>query len=250
MQINYYYTSKFTRESLSEEKEVNKQIIEDHRKWQRAVEEESQQLREQRMKAIARADELQQRLRVSDQSRKDAELRLTKEVASLKQRQIVKEKEMAYRLESAEEAHYKSIQELRDLLTAQYKFGAKLVPSLKNCQLFIHVFCSIRWKVESKTLAQNYERVTSDLNVELMRHKMRSNELTKQLKHLKSVKEELSKKHNEATKSNINLKHRLKETEGQVSELLGREKNLMHTRKELNRQVDALKLQVRKSSAR
>lgn len=100
-------------------------MTEDHRRWQRKVEEESQQLREQRMKAIARADELQQRLRVSEQAKEAAELRLSKEVNSLTQKQAVKEKETIYRLESAEEAHYKSIQELRDLLTAQYRLGAK-----------------------------------------------------------------------------------------------------------------------------
>lgn len=115
---------------------------------------------------------------------------------------------------------------------------------------FIRILCSIRWKVESTSLAQNYERVTSDLNVELMRYKMRSNELTKQLKHIKTVKDNLSKKYSESIKSNNHLQQRLKETEVQVLQLLAHEKNLKDTRKELNRQLDILKLEVKKNSER
>lgn len=74
---------------------------------------------------MADADNLKQKLRLSQQGKEAAELRLLQELATLERKQGVKEKEMRYRLESSEEAHQKSIQELRNLLTAQHKVGTK-----------------------------------------------------------------------------------------------------------------------------
>ena len=125
-------------------------MSENHQAWKRKVEEEAKQLREQRMDAIVRVDELQQRLRVSEQTMEAAELRLTKELVALEQRQNIKEKEIIYHIGNAEEAHSKSIQELRDLLTAQYKLGAKSVESntkMTNIFDFNLFVCLFVWLV-------------------------------------------------------------------------------------------------------
>ena len=71
------------------------------------------------------SDELQQRLRASEQAREAAERRLDKEVAVLAQRHALREKELLFRLEASEEAHWKSAQELRELLTAQHRVGTR-----------------------------------------------------------------------------------------------------------------------------
>lgn len=113
--------------SLSQEKQAHAQLAEEHRKWQKQVQEESQQLREQKIKTMAHADELQHRLRSSEQAKEAAEMKLVQELTSLEHRQEVREREMAYRLESAEMAHQKSIQELRSLLTVQHRVGTKYV---------------------------------------------------------------------------------------------------------------------------
>ena len=115
--------------------------------------------------------------------------------------------------------------------------------------LFVILYCA-RWKIESKALSENYERVTSDLKLEIMRYKMRSDELTKQLKVARSGKEELSKKYSDMVKSNTTLQQHLKDSEDQVAELLANEKNLLNTRRDLQRQLDELKLAVGRFSSK
>jgi len=97
----------------------------EHRRLQKKLEEDSLELRDQRIKAVNRAEELQHKLRESELSREAAEAKLAKEVKFMEQNQAIREKELKCRLASAEEAHIGSMQELRDLLNAQYRLGAK-----------------------------------------------------------------------------------------------------------------------------
>ena len=113
--------------SLSDAKQDHAQLSEELRRFQRQVQEETQSLRQQKIKAMASADNLMQKLRVSQQGKEAAELRLLQELAAMERKQEVKEKEIKYRLESSEEAHQRSIQELRGLLTAQHKVGTRYV---------------------------------------------------------------------------------------------------------------------------
>ena len=69
--------------SLSEEKHQAGVVAEEHRRWQRQVQEEGQQLREGRMKVLARCEELQQRVRQAEEEREAVERKLTKEVSLL-----------------------------------------------------------------------------------------------------------------------------------------------------------------------
>lgn len=90
---------------------------------------ESHDLREKKIKAMGQADDLKQKLRVSEKAREAAEMKRVQELATQEQKQEMRAKEIVYRLESSEEAHCKSIQELRNLLTAQHRVGAKYVTS-------------------------------------------------------------------------------------------------------------------------
>lgn len=65
--------------SLTEERHQGEVVAEEHRKWQRQVQEEGQQMREGRMKALARCEELQQRLRQAEEEREAVERKLNKE---------------------------------------------------------------------------------------------------------------------------------------------------------------------------
>ena len=76
---------------------------------------------------MSHADEIQQKLRASEQVKEATEIKLMKELGCLQQKLEMKQKEMTYRLESSEEAHQKSIQELKDLLASQHRVGAKYV---------------------------------------------------------------------------------------------------------------------------
>lgn len=113
--------------NLEEEKKANEQLEEEYRKRQKKFVEEMEQLKEDKMKLMNQCEEFQQKLRLSDQSREAAQLKLIRELATLAQRHDMKEKELLVRLESSEEAHRKSAQELRDLLSAQHRVGARFV---------------------------------------------------------------------------------------------------------------------------
>ena len=74
---------------------------------------------------MAAADRLQQQMRTSEQAKEAVELKLVQEVTMLERKFEVKEKELTCRLQSAEEVHQKSIQELRGLLRNQHRVGTK-----------------------------------------------------------------------------------------------------------------------------
>lgn len=117
--------------------------------------------------------------------------------------------------------------------------------------IYVFVF-PCRWREESKTLAQKFERTISELKAELLRYRSRSDELTKQLNHLKHIQDDLSKRLKEATNCNCSLQQRLKEAEAQsetamehVAELASRERQLLQERRDLNRKLDKFKLHIR-----
>ena len=97
----------------------------EHRRVQKKLEEDSLEMREQRIKAVHRVEELQKKLKDSELSREAAEAKLSKEIRFMEQNLAIRERELKCRLASAEEAHIGSMQELRDLLNAQYRLGAK-----------------------------------------------------------------------------------------------------------------------------
>ena len=100
-------------------------MTQDHRNSQRRVQEEIQQFQQQKISLIGENKELQQKLRQSEHAREAVEMKLIKETSELNQRRNTAERELVCRLESSEEAHQRSIQELRELMASQYRVGAR-----------------------------------------------------------------------------------------------------------------------------
>lgn len=111
--------------NLEEERKAGEQLEEEFRKRQKKFVEEMEQLKEDKLKLMNQSEEFQQKLRLSEQSKEATEMRLVRELATLAQRHNMKEKELLFRLESSEEAHRKSAQELRDMLSAQHRVGTR-----------------------------------------------------------------------------------------------------------------------------
>ena len=122
--------------NLEEERKASEQLEEEFRKRQKKFIKEMEQLKEDKLKIMNQCEEFQQKLRLSEQSREATEMRLVRELATLAQRHNMKEKELLFRLESSEEAHRKSAQELRDMLSAQHRVGTRLVD--KNLMSLLH----------------------------------------------------------------------------------------------------------------
>lgn len=241
--------------SLSDEKEAHTQLANEHRQWQKKFQEDSERLREEKVKAMARASELEQRLKQAKQAKEAESLKTVRELTALEQKQEVREKELAYRLEGSEEAHQKSIQELRNLLAAQHRVGARYNLASMCCLFKLFPLYTSRWREESKTLAQKSEQNITDLKVELVRYRNRSTELTRQLNLLKHEREEMSKQLQQAVTAKSSLQLRLKDAEiqaemgaDQITQLLSREKHLLHERRELHRQLDMVKLQTSRNN--
>lgn len=112
---------------LKEEKKASEQLEEEYRKRQKKFIDEIEQLKVDKMKLLSEFDEIEQKLRHSEQSKEAAEIRLVQELATLAQRHTMKEKEMTARLESSDEAHQKSTQQLRDMISAQHRVSTRLV---------------------------------------------------------------------------------------------------------------------------
>ena len=113
--------------NLQEEKKGNEEVEEDYRKRLKKYVEEMELLKEDKLKLMNECENFQQQLRHIEQSKEAGELRLTRELATLAQRHDMKEKELLFRLESSEDAHRNSAQQLRDMIAAQHRVGTRLV---------------------------------------------------------------------------------------------------------------------------
>ena len=113
--------------NLQEEKRSGEEVEEDYRKRLKKYVEDMELLKEDKLKLMNECESYQQQLRHSEQSREAAELKLVRELAALVQRHEMKEKELLFRLESSEDAHRYSAQQLREMIAAQHRVGTRLV---------------------------------------------------------------------------------------------------------------------------
>ena len=230
-------TLKRLETSLAEERQQAELVAEEHRKWQRQVQEEGQQLREARMRVAAKCEELQRRVGQVEEERDAMERKLNKECTAQVQHLELKEKEALYRLHSSEQVHQKAIQELRDALTSQQRIGA-------------------RWREEVKTLTSRFEETVNQMRKEAMQQKQRSDDLAVQWNNCRLQKEELSSQVTKLVAENRSLQAELSDVEsrldaamGQVSGLLLREKQLQQERRDLSQQLDRFRLERARMSS-
>lgn len=118
--------------NLEEEKKAGEQLEEEFRKRQKRLVEEMEQLKEGKMKLMNQCEEYLQKIRLSEQSKEATEMRMVRELATLAQRHNMKEKQLLFRLESSEEAHRKSAQEMRNMLSAQHRAGTRLTKLIRS----------------------------------------------------------------------------------------------------------------------
>ena len=98
------------------------------------------------------------------------------QVAVLTEHYELREKELLSRMEASEKTHNKSITELRQLLTAQYRVGSRCVCAcvcvcVCVCVIMVKVWeacqpihnTSCRWREESKTLSHKFEEIITCL---------------------------------------------------------------------------------------
>ncbi|XP_015777461.1 PREDICTED: sodium channel and clathrin linker 1-like [Acropora digitifera] len=89
-------------------------------------------------------DNLKRELLSAKQVKEQAQHQCVTEVESLKQQHEVREKEFETRLRGVEEMNRRSVNELREMLTAQQKLGAQ-------------------WKEESQAVTHKFEQTVNEL---------------------------------------------------------------------------------------
>ncbi|XP_068701911.1 sodium channel and clathrin linker 1-like isoform X1 [Montipora foliosa] len=195
------------------------------------LEEENEEISESRIQLIDEIDKLKRELLSATQVKENAQHQCVTEVETLKQQHELREKEFETRLRSVEETNRRSVNELRDMLTAQQKLGAQ-------------------WKEESKAVTHKFEQTVHRLRQEINEQKRINDELSSQLGEEKRRTKQLeakiiSAKHSEGKLQSmvVDAETRADAASTQVSTLLNREKQLLEERKLLNREFERLKLQ-------
>ncbi|XP_062518742.1 sodium channel and clathrin linker 1-like isoform X3 [Corticium candelabrum] len=193
---------------------------------------ECEQLRDERIKLLGDLDQTNRQARTAEQSREAMERKLAQEVATLQQQQAIKEKEFSHQLENSGDAHRQNTHELRQLLTAQRRIGAK-------------------WREESKALASKLEHTVSEMRAEMIRLKRRNEELTIQIESARTAQHESEQQVGDLQSVQSRLKRLLQDAESradtasrQIATLLSRERQLLDERKVLHREVDRMHMQA------
>lgn len=195
------------------------------------LEEENVQMSDSRIQLIGEIDNLKRELLSAKQVKEQAQHQCVTEVESLKQQHEVREREFETRLRGVEEMNRRSVNELREMLTAQQKLGAQ-------------------WKEESQAVTHKFEQTVNELRQQIDNQKKRNNELNSQLDDEKRTTQQLESKLSAAKKSEGKLQNMVVDAEtradaasSQVTTLLNREKQLLEERKLLNREFERLKIQ-------
>lgn len=210
-------------QSTSENSELRRRI--------KQLEEENEEMSDNRLQLIDEIDKQKRELLSARQAKDTAEHQCITEVASLKQQHELRENEFESRLRSVEEMNRRSINELREMLTAQQKLGAQ-------------------WKEESKAVTHKFEQTVNELRQEISKQKRRNDELNSQLNEERLTREELTSKlaasklsHEKLQSMVVDAETRADAASSQVTTLLNRERQLLQERKLVNREFERLKLE-------
>ncbi len=122
IQTDCYYLIHFR---LAEEKRAKEHLNQDYSAALTKHQEKVQQFQQEKMKLIGDIKEHQQKIRQSEQLREAVEMGVIRERVEWTQKYELVQRELLNRLENSEEAHQRSVHELREVMAAQHKIGVK-----------------------------------------------------------------------------------------------------------------------------
>lgn len=156
----------------------------------------------------------------------------TSQVTKLQQTIQIKEKEFEAQLRSVEDVNRSAMNELRSMLTLQQKNGAK-------------------WRDESRTLCQKFERTISQLRAENEELKNKNEIIISDFDVLQEKYDKLNKEnymkqvsYDKLQRLSADSEEQAEAAKAQVMTLLNREKQLLGDRKSLNKEVDKLRMEL------
>jgi len=218
------------------EKNFLKSQIADSKKRIRTLEDEVETMGKSRLLLLDEVDQLKRAAIMSNQQHEDAEMKAASEISSLKQKLEVQTKDFESRVRATENLSRKSVEELREMLTAQQRVGNK-------------------WKDESKILTQKFESTVGELRRENERLQRKSEEVSKKIASEQRRSEKMERDLLTSKASQEKLQRMAADSEAradaasaQVHTLLNRERQLLQERKELNRKIDHLELELSRAS--
>jgi len=100
-------------------------LSDQHRESLKKHHNEVQKYQQQRLAIMSELKELQQRLKQSEQYRESLELQLIRERAEMTKKHEQTVRELSNRIECSEEAHHRSVLELREVMAAQQRVSVR-----------------------------------------------------------------------------------------------------------------------------
>ncbi|XP_046852009.1 sodium channel and clathrin linker 1-like [Xenia sp. Carnegie-2017] len=192
---------------------------------------ESEDIAGNRIILMDEIDNLKRELVVSQSVQEQLKQKCATEVASLEQRHKVKERQFDEKLRNVEEMNTQSVNELREMLSAQQKMGYK-------------------WKEESQVLSKKFEDTVSSLRNEITKQNKRNDVVTHELleakRHSKQIEDDLLSTQVQLQKAQsiaVDAESRAEAASKQVETLLNRERQLLDDRKILHKELETSRVQ-------
>lgn len=213
------------------EKNYLKSQITELKKRVKTLESEVENVSNSRLQLLDEIDKQKREVIQSKQQKEESQTRASSEVSSLRQKLEIQEKDFDSRIKSTENLNRQTINDLREMLTAQQRVGNK-------------------WRDESRIMSQKFEASINELKQESARMERKHDEVVKRLIIEQERSDTFEQELMTSRASQEKLQRMVADAEAradaastQVQTLLNRERQLLHERKELNRELDQMKLE-------
>eukprot|EP00795_Rhopilema_esculentum_P000515 gene515-10195_t len=226
------------RSELQAENEKNflKSQIAESKKRIKTLEEEVETTCKSKLQLLDEIDQLKRGALLSKKQKENSDVKSAAEISSLKQKLEIQAKDFESRMKATESINRQTVDELREMFTAQQRVGNK-------------------WRDESKFMSQKFESNVNELRQETSRLQRKSDDTSKRLA-VEQQKSEQMEKDLMATRASVEKLQRIAAdaearadaASTQVHTLLSRERQLLQERKELNRKIDELELEISRPS--
>ncbi|XP_028401902.1 sodium channel and clathrin linker 1-like isoform X2 [Dendronephthya gigantea] len=198
---------------------------------------ESEDIAANRLILIDEIDTLKRELLLCQTTQEQVKQKSFTEVASLEQRHKVKERQFEEKLRSVEGMNARSVNELREMLTAQQRMGFK-------------------WKEESQVLSKKFEETVTSLRNEISKQSKRNDATSRELVEAKRKSKQMEDNYlstkallEKAQSIAADAKTRAEAASKQVETLLNRERQLLEERKNLHKELEKARLRKSRPSS-
>eukprot|EP00794_Sanderia_malayensis_P006948 gene6948-7728_t len=232
-----------TESQTENEKNYMKSQITELRKRVKTLESEVENVSNSRLQLLDEIDKQKREVILVNQQKDDIETKASAEISLLRQKLEIQKKDVDSRIRATDNLNRQTVNELREMLTAQQRVGNK-------------------WRDESRSMTQKFESTINELKQDSGRIERKHDEILKKfiaeqeraekvkLLHMEQELMTSRLSQNDLQRIAADAEARADAASTQVKTLLSRERQLLQERKELNKELDRLKLETSRPSSR